>query len=173
MKDKGCTKLFVVVVLWSVRSEWTSKVFQWEISACCYSNNRSLGTLKCTRSEPCGKFSFPFVLTAAAGSLRVLKRIFVSFCSMKCEQTKVCLRLWTVFRATTEVVVPANQSLIPCMYLKKCIICQADKRQKPNHQLVERLAFCEGDTTPATLCYIAKVRQDERILMEIDHQHFL
>ena len=54
--------------------------------------------------------------------------------------------------------------------LKKCIICQDEKTLATNRRVLERLTRCEGDTTPATLCHAARVRNDKRVLLDIDQQ---
>ena len=43
--------------------------------------------------------------------------------------------------------------------LKKCIICQDEKRQSKNRRLFKRLVRLECDSAPGTLCNAAQVRQ--------------
>lgn len=89
---------------------------------------------------------------------------------MEGEQTNFCPESESFPGPPQKLLCRRTRSSIPRTDLKKCIICQAEKRQKRNRRLLERLARCEGDTTPATLCYAAQVRQDERVLLEIDQQ---
>ena len=89
---------------------------------------------------------------------------------MEREQTNFCPESESFSGPPQKLLCRRTRSSIPRTDLRKCIICQAEKRQKRNRRLVERLARCEGDTTPATLCYAAQVRQDERVLLEIDQQ---
>ena len=89
---------------------------------------------------------------------------------MEREQANFCPESESFSGPPQKLLCQQTRSLIPRTDLRKCIICHAEKRQKRNCRLVERLARCEGDTTPATLCYVAQVRQDERILLKIDQQ---
>ena len=60
------------------------------------------------------------------------------------------------------------RSSCPSTDLRKCIICQDDKRQRKNRRLLETLHRCTWDRTPATFLNAARVRNDERVLLEID-----
>ena len=69
-----------------------------------------------------------------------------------------------------DVAIPrrTTRSSLPRTDLSKCLICRRDKPQPINRRLPERLARCECDSTPATLCHAAQVCEDELVLLEID-----
>ena len=60
------------------------------------------------------------------------------------------------------------RSSCPSTDLRKCIICQDDKRQRKNRRVLESLHRCTWDRTPGTFLNAARVRNDERVLLEID-----
>ena len=63
-----------------------------------------------------------------------------------------------------------TQSSLPRTDLKKCLICQEDKRDGRDRLRLEKLTLCEGDSTPGKLLNAAQIRRHDRILLEIDQQ---
>ena len=61
-----------------------------------------------------------------------------------------------------------TRSSLPRTDLLKCIICQAEKRDKTNMRLLERTYRCTWSCTRGTLINAARVRRDERILLEVE-----
>ena len=61
-----------------------------------------------------------------------------------------------------------KKSSFPRADLLKCIISQAEKRDKKNKRLLERTYRCTWSCTPGTLINAARVRRDERILLEVE-----
>ena len=63
-----------------------------------------------------------------------------------------------------------TRSSLPRTDLKKCLICQEDKRDGRDRRRLEKLTRCEGDSTPGKLLNAAQIRRHDRILLEIDQQ---
>ena len=63
-----------------------------------------------------------------------------------------------------------TRSSLPRTDLKKCLICQEDKRDGRDCRRLEKLTRCEGDSTPGKLLNAAQIRRHDRILLEIDQQ---
>ena len=61
-----------------------------------------------------------------------------------------------------------TRSVLPGLDLKKCLFCQSEKRQRKNRRLTEKLIRCTWHCTPSTLVRAARIRQDERVLLEIE-----
>ena len=49
--------------------------------------------------------------------------------------------------------------------LKKCLFCQAEKKDRKNRRKLEELHRCTWDQTPITLVNVARIRKDERVLV--------
>ena len=63
-----------------------------------------------------------------------------------------------------------TRSSLPATDLKRCSICQEEKRDARNRRKMEKSIRCEGDSTPETLLSAAQIRGHHRIILETDQQ---
>ena len=72
-----------------------------------------------------------------------------------------------VARLSSPVDRRQTRSLLPGLDLTKCLFCQAEKKQRKDRRLVEKLVRCTSFGTPETLLNAAFARQDDGVLLEI------
>ena len=72
-------------------------------------------------------------------------------------------------RGDEESAIRQTRRSLPGLDIKKCLFCQQEKRPKGKaRRRPENLYRCTWDCTPDTLRHAARIRQDKRVLLEID-----
>ena len=62
---------------------------------------------------------------------------------------------------------PRTRSTLPGLDLTKCLMCQTEKRKRKDRRKMEKTTRCQLDFAAATFLHAANVRDDKRVLLEI------
>ena len=62
---------------------------------------------------------------------------------------------------------PRTRSILPGLDLTKCLKCQTEKPKHKDRRKMEKMTRCQLDCAAARLLHAANVRDDKRVLLEI------
>ena len=66
-----------------------------------------------------------------------------------------------------QMTVPRTRSTLPGLDLTKCLKCQEEKQKRKDRRKTDKTTGCQLDCASDTLLHAANVRDDKRVLLEI------